>query len=499
MADDELHPDDNARDFQPWDVDIEQTLLGLALIEPSAIAFIQAECSAADFYDPLHQRLFERIFVKNDAGSPVTPLTLHASMKNDAGMIEVGGKAYLISCARSAPAFVSTEHLESMVTYLARTLADLHVRRYAEDALADSAEMLRQGLPVEQSLLPIVSVADTENERIAQQRGVVSIVDAGYQLLKKIETGERENLSAAPTGLRALNELIGGYFSSNLIVAGGRPGMGKSILGEVAARSAAAAGWSVDYFDLENRAGVLTSRMLCDIDYDRALKAGKHPIHYSRIHLNRLSEEEKDRLADATIALRDLDISIHDRDELTMAQITSLCRAKAARTKRKMLVIIDHMHLIEPSNRYAGRKVDEISEVTKGAKRLAKRLDASVMLLAQLNRDLERRDDKRPTMADFRESGSIEQDADIMLGLNRPHYHLERSRPKSDAKEEDRYKYEAALLASANVLELGVLKNRHGKTGELILYCDVASSVIRDEKPPVDAVLDFGPPGLGLL
>lgn len=478
--------------FEPWNVELEQALLGLALINPKTIAFMQAELTAADFFDPLHQRLMERVFAKYEADLPVSPLTLHASLKNDAGLAAVGGSDYLAGCAQAAPAAGSADELYRQVRNIARSVADLRVRRDAERAIADSAELLRLGKPIDEAMVPVVELADFENERMEYRHGAVTIAEAGDALMREIErSNDDEALPAAPTGIGLLNDIIGGYFCANLIVVGGRPGMGKSIVGELAARVAAASGFSVDYFDLENKTGVLTARMLCDLDYDRAFREGRPPIHYSRVHLRRLSDDEKGWIAEANLQLRELDIDVHDRDELTIAQVASICRAKAARTKKPKLFIIDHMHLIEPSSRYAGRKVDEISEVTKGAKRLAKRLDSSVLLLAQLNRDLERRDDKRPTMADFRESGSIEQDADVMIGLNRPHYHLERSRPKSDATEAEKGKHQQDLVSKANVLELGILKNRHGRTGEIAVYVDVASSAIRDEAPSAQTQIDF--------
>jgi len=339
--------------------------------------------------------------------------------------------------------------------------------------------------------VPVVSVADAEADREEQKQGAVSIVDSSYDLLRRLEMQDEEPLPAAPTGLGLLDKIIGGYFCANLAIAGGRPGMGKSILGELAARAGANAGFAVDYFDLENQASTLTARLLCDIDYDRAAREGRAPIHYSRIHLRRLSRDERGWLAEALTQLHDMDLQIHDRDELTMSHVAALCRAKAARTSKRMLVIIDHMHLIEPSNRYAGRKVDEVAEVTKGAKRLAKRLNASVLLLAQLNRDLERREDKRPNMADFRESGSIEQDADVMIGINRPHYHLSRQRLPADASDNDRAHLDVLLQQTQNVMEIGVLKNRHGETGDVTVFVDVASSALRDVQPTAQTEMSF--------
>ncbi len=480
---------DDAQDphaFQPFDIEVEQALLGLAMVDARYIAFMRTELNVNDFYDPLHQRIAERIFAKHEAQRPISPLTVHASMKHDAGLQEVGGHAYLAGLAQAAPA-CPMDTAPRIVSDLARQVADHRIRREALEAMADAQSLLDMGRPVLEALRPVTIISDQETDRVESQHGVTSATEAGYQLMREIEKPDDQGLPAARTGLRLLDNAIGGYFCANLIIAGGRPGMGKSILGELAARSAAEGGFCVDYFDLENKTNVLMSRMLCDLDYDYALSDGLRPIEFSRVHLRRLSNEEKQRLADATLRLPP-NIDIHDRDELTMDQITSLCRAKAARINKPYLIIIDHMHLIEPSNRYAGRKVDEISEITRGAKRLAKRLDAAVLLLAQLNRDVEKREDKRPTMADFRESGSIEQDADIMLGLHRPRYYLERSKPRDSDPEEAKIKWQSDYERTQNLLEIGVLKNRHGGTTDIACYVDVGSSAIRDEKPTLGSM-----------
>lgn len=471
--------------YEPFDVMGEGFLLGWAMREDRAIPYMQAHLTITDFAVPLHRRIAERVFSKYEAQRPITPHTIWAAMKNDAELIDAGGLEYLKQMMLFAPARYTQEStFESQVVDTSRHIADLSVRRRAEQALFDTIDLLRQGESVEEALLPVVEVADEEQNRLEQSTGSVQISEAAYSLMSDLEAhGDDHKIPAAPTGLMTLDEIVGGNFPGELVVVGGRPGMGKSIIGQAFAEAAALDDFAVDYFDLENRTGVLTARMLCDIDYDRALREGRPPIHYSRIRLKRLSADERTWLAEAALKLRELDIAVHDREELTMEKITSLVRAKRARTKKRMMVVIDHMHLVEPSGRYAGRKVDEVSEVTKGAKRVAKRHDASVILLAQLNRGVEGREDKRPTMADFRESGSIEQDADTMYGAHRLQYYLERNRPRADATEEIKQKHAMQMIASTNVLDLGLLKNRNGPTSDLQVFIDVASAAVRDEKP----------------
>jgi len=488
---DELFVDADGKQFWPFDVETEQALIGWALLERRAIAVMQTEMSVDDVYDPVHALIFERIFAKYEAESPITPLTLNASLKHVFAKAEFNGLSYLVGCAQAAPAAPTMEMLFEQVKDAARTVADHKIRRRASEALVDGVEAMRSGESVTDALAHVVTVSDEENERVEMRRGAVSVSEAANTLVTDLERNEDIRIPAAPTGLITLDQIVGGNFPGEFVVVGGRPGMGKSVVGEMMARHAAMDDFAVDYFDLENKTGVLTARMLCDIDYDRAFAEGLKPIQFSRIRLRRISADERQRLAEATLKLRELDIQIHDREEMTIDAITAICRAKRARTKKRMMVVVDHMHLVEPSKRYFGRKVDEISEITKGLKRLAKRLDASVVALAQLSRGVEGRDDKRPTMSDFRESGSIEQDADAMYGLHRPQYYLERNKPKADASEVDRGKHAAMLIASHNVLDFGLLKNRHGPTTDLQVYCDVACSAVRDEKPSNGPTLDY--------
>jgi replicative DNA helicase len=386
-----------------------------------------------------------------------------------------------------APAWGSDKNLDRLVETVARGVADLHVRRWALEGVVDTIERLRLGEDLDQALAPIVSIADTESQRTDQGAGSEVGYYAADDLIREIEKDGDDGRAAAQTGLEGLREVIGGIYPSNLVFVGGRPAMGKSIVGTTFALNAAdlmlgAATFSVDYYSLEMTKSELVGRILCDLDYNIAMREGWAPIHYSRVQMRRLSDHERVRLVHARnlLAERYPDIEIHDRDELTMATIASLARAKAAKAKKPLLFVIDHMHLIEPSDRYRGRKVDEISEITKGAKRMAKRLDAGVLMLAQLSRDLEKREDKAPQLADFRDSGSIEQDGDVLIGIHRPHYFLSRQKDKDPAKQ---IAIEAEIERTVNLLEFHVAKNRHGKTGKVDAFIDIASAAIRDEKP----------------
>lgn len=488
-------------DYQPRDHQAEMCLVGWAIRERQGIAFMQKYCRADDFDHPAMRAIIERAFAKYEADKPISALTLAIACKSSPEVMEwASGDQTAISqalgdIAHAAPYYgADAQMLERVIGDVARTVADMRIRRYAIDGVIDTVVRLREGDDLGSCLAPMIAVADTESARDDQANGSQIAYFAADALFDAIEKDELEGKANCSTGLQGLDEILGGLFQSNLIFVGGRPAMGKSIVGTSLALAGARSKFEVDYFSLEMTKAELIGRMLCDIDFDRAMREGWQPIHYSRVQMRRISAAEKERLYEARQVLADTcpDIEIHDRPELTMSAIASLARAKAARAKKPQLIVIDHMHLIEPSNRYAGRKVDEISEITKGAKRLAKRLDAAVVLLAQLSRDLERREEKAPQLSDFRDSGSIEQDGDVLIGIHRPHYFLERHKGKTDEEEAKR---QGELERTANLIEFGILKNRHGKTDTVSAFIDIAAGAIRDEKPTPQRVLPLGESG----
>lgn len=474
-------------DFVPWDHQAELALVGWAIRHKLAIPLMQKLVKVEDFNHEALRAIIERAFAKYEADKPITPLTLAMSLKADTAVMDFADgqdkiEGWLYDISRGAPTSTSDKDLEHQVGDVARTVADLAVRRYAVEGVVDTIERLRAGEAVIDALAPLMSIGDSENQRSDTAAGSELGFYAADDLIRSLEHDELEGRLTCSTGIAGLDEVIGGLYQSNLVFVGGRPAMGKSIVGTTFARAGAASGFEVDYFSLEMTKAELIGRMLCDIDYESAIAEGLQPIQYSRVQMRRISIAERERLVHARNKMADLypEIEIHDRDELTMANISALCRAKAARAKKPMLFILDHMHLIEPSNVYRGRKVDEISEITKGAKRLAKRLNAAVVMLAQLSRDVEKREEKAPQLSDFRDSGSIEQDGDVLIGIHRPHYYLSRHREKDPEKEAKR---ELELIRTANLIEFGVLKNRHGKTENVNAWIDVSAAAIRDSEP----------------
>src|SRR5262249_23296863 len=255
----------------------------------------------------------------------------------------------------------------------------------------------------------------------------------------------------------------------------GRPGMGKTGLAVSSALQSARAGNHVLFFSLEMTATSLADRVLSDLCFDR-----NERIPYFDISNGHITNEQAERVIDVSRTLGMLPLKMEQQAWLTVSQITARARKYKQALERDgktlELVIVDHMHIIKPSERYSGNRVGELTEISGGLKTLAKELNAPVVALAQLSRQVENRDDKRPTLSDLRDSGSIEQDADLIVFLYREAYYLERT-VCSGAEEEKRL---ARLREVRHLLEANIAKQRSGPTGLVSLFFDIASNAVRD-------------------
>lgn len=280
------------------------------------------------------------------------------------------------------------------------------------------------------------------------------------------------------TGVDALDAMVGGYRPGELIVVGGRPSMGKSIVATAAATACAMTGQGVFIASLEMRREEMRARVLCDLARDR------RRIEYQKIMRGEISPAEAADLRLSADALKSLSIIVDDRGGLSAAQI-SLSARRAARSieaqdKTLGLVVVDYLQLMAIDGQWRGDKNNGVGANSAAMKQLAKDLNCPVMLLSQLNRSVEARDDKRPTMSDLRDSGSIEQDADVVMFPFRPEYYL--ARKVEEAKDEnERTNLRADLGAVKGKLSLIIEKQRNGPRGVVPADVDVATASIRDE------------------
>jgi len=454
----------------PYDIEVEQALLGAILVDNQAIERVSQTLRPEHFYDPLHQRLYEVMLALFEKGGMViTPLTLHAAMKADPGLIEVGGHAYLAGLAQAAPAMPN-------VRDYARILHDLGVRRglihIGEDIVNTAYEAPHEKPPQAQ-----IEEAEKALYRISESsRYGEGPIDFAESLRRAVESAERAQarggrISGVATGFTEMDTLLGGLQPSDLLILAGRPGMGKSSLATNIAFHAARAwvqdmedgaevprGAPVLLFSLEMAAQQLSARILSE----------QTEIEMWKIRNGKFSESEWEKFVLTMQDLSTLPLYIDDTGGISIAQIAARAR-RLKREKNIGLVIIDYLQLIEPSRRGENR-VQEITEVTKGLKALAKELDVPVMALSQLSRGVDARDDKRPVLSDLRESGSIEQDADVVMFIYREEYYLKSREPEPGTPEHGKWLEKMERVhRRAEVL---VEKHRHGATNRIELFFD---------------------------
>ncbi len=454
----------------PYDIEIEQALLGAILVDNHAIERISQTLRPEHFYDPLHQRLYEvMLMLFEKGGMVITPLTLHAAMKADPGLVEVGGHSYLAGLAAAAPAMPN-------VRDYARILHDLGVRRglihIGEDIVNTAYEAPHEKPPQAQ-----IEEAEKALYRISESsRFGEGPIDFAESLRRAVESAEKAQarggrISGVATGFTDMDSLLGGLQPSDLLILAGRPGMGKSSLATNMAFHAARAwvqdmedgaevprGAPVLLFSLEMAAQQLSARILSE----------QTEIEMWKIRNGKFSESEWEKFVLTMQDLSTLPLYIDDTGGISIAQIAARAR-RLKREKNLGLIIVDYLQLIEPSRR-AENRVQEITEVTKGLKTLAKELNVPVLALSQLSRGVDARDDKRPVLSDLRESGSIEQDADVVMFIYREEYYLKSREPEPGTPEHG--KWLERIERCHRRAEVLVEKHRHGATNRIELFFD---------------------------
>ncbi len=454
----------------PYDIEIEQALLGAVLVDNYHLDLATSSLKSEHFYDPLHQRLYEAVDRMWARGHAVTPLTLKSVMEGDEGLAEVGGHNYLISLARSAPP------LPNIKDYI-RILCDRALRR---TLIRVGEELVNTAFEASDEITPQQQIEDAEKalyiiaEKARFGVGPLSFDAALAQAVTKAEEALARggHISGVPSGFNDLDSLLGGLHSSDLIIVAGRPGMGKTALATNMAFHSArlwakdkadgaerARGAPVLLFSLEMAASQLSARILSE----------QTEIEMRKIRTGRFTDAEWDRFVRTAQVLGDLPLYIDDSGGISIAQIAARSR-RLKRSKDIGLIMVDYLQLIEPASRRYENRVQEVTEVTKGLKALAKELSVPVVALSQLSRGVDNRDDKRPVLSDLRESGSIEQDADVVMFVYREEYYLKSREPQAGTADYDEWVQK--LDRVHNKAEILVEKHRHGPTNKVELFFD---------------------------
>ena len=424
----------------PHNLDAEESLLGAMLLSRDAIADALQCCMAEDFYKPGHGHIFGAITALYARGEPADPVTVADELRRSGLLDAVGEPSILISLQVNTPSTANATHY-------ARIVEEHSLLRRLVGVAGEIAEL---GYSVPEDVSSVVDHAEALVFEVAQRRVVDTMAPLRELLAKSLDHLESlfqrgDAITGVPTGYVDLDERLAGLQNSNLVVVGARPAMGKTsfALG-IAQHAAVHARVPVLLFSLEMSHLELTQRMLC----------AEAQVDATRMRNGRLLESDWPKISNAIGRLGDAPIYIDDNPNLTVMEI----RAKARRLKAREglgLVIVDYLQLMSghAKSRAENRQV-EVSEISRGLKVLARELDIPVIALSQLSRNLEMRQDKRPVLADLRESGSIEQDADVVLFIYR----------------DEIYNAESADRGSAEIL---VAKHRNGPTGvERLAFVD---------------------------
>ena len=464
----------------PQNVEAEAALLGALMIDNRLAEDIQLKLRPEHFFEPLHARIYESILKLIDRNMIASPVTLRPLFEADEEMKELGGPSYLAQLTGSGAAIIGARDFAAQIYELALLRALIGVgREMVENALDTSEEVDPKGQ---------IEAAESALYRVAEEGGgegsVKSFAQAtrlAVQLAEKaLNTGG--GLSGVTTGLDSVNAKTGGLHHSDLLILAGRPGMGKTALATNIAFNAAqrmirdledgipqdkSAGAAVAFFSLEMSSDQLATRILSE----------QSGISSENLRMGKISQQDFRNLARAAAELENLPLYIDDTPGLTIAAL----RTRARRLKRQKgigFIVVDYLQLLQGSGKGGQEnRVQEISEISRGLKTLAKELNVPVLALSQLSRAVEQRENKRPQLADLRESGSIEQDADIVLFVYREEYYVNFAKPKEasagagdDASAVAAFEeWQRKMGEVHGRAEMIIAKQRHGATGTVTL------------------------------
>jgi replicative DNA helicase len=468
--------DDPAPAFRsaPHNIEAEQALLGAILVNNEAFYRVSDFLEPEHFFEPIHQKIYQLARDLIRAGKIATPVTLKTFLDGD---LDIGGltvSQYLARLAAEATTIINAEDY-------GRTIYDLALRRaliiVGEDMVNSAYEADVDASPrqqIEEAERRLYDLAESGRYDGGFQRFATALTTAVDMAAKAYQRDGK--LSGIATGLDDLDRMMGGLQQSDLVIVAGRPGMGKTALATNIAYNVARAwrgevqpdghtrtvnGGIVGFFSLEMSAEQLATRIIAE----------QTGIPSSQIRRGGISEADFERIKDHSIELQNLPFYVDETGGLSISQLA----ARARRLKRQRgldLLVIDYLQLLQGSTRRSSEnRVQEITEITTRLKALAKELNVPVMALSQLSRQVESRDDKRPQLSDLRESGSIEQDADVVVFVFREEYYHKMRKPS----ESDREKFAQWMMEGEKILgkaEVIIGKQRHGPTGTVELQFD---------------------------
>jgi replicative DNA helicase len=449
----------------PHNIEAEQSLLGAILVNNDAFYRVSDFLEQKHFFEPIHQTIFETASSLIRMGKVATPVTLKTFLPADT---DIGGMTvgqYLARLAAEATTIINAQDY-------GRTVYDMSLRR---DLIRIGEDMVNVAFDAPVDFTPRTQIEDAERQ--LYELAESGRYDGGFQRFSQALTTavdmaakafQRDgSLSGIATGLRDLDTKMGGLQASDLIIVAGRPGMGKTALATNIAYNIAKAhraevqpdgtmksvnGGIVGFFSCEMSAEQLATRILAE----------QTSIASSMIRRGGISEADFEKIRDYSIELQSLPLYVDETGGLSISQLT----ARARRLKRQKgldMIVIDYIQLLQGSGKKSDNRVQEVTEITTSLKALAKELNVPIIALSQLSRQVENREDKRPQLSDLRESGSIEQDADVVIFVYREEYYLANKEPRPGTAEHATWQLDMdRALGKAEII---IGKQRHGPTG----------------------------------
>ena len=438
MTEEVTHSDKGGR-VPPQDVVAEKSLLGAIMLSDGVLPEILTILKPQDFYEERHQIIYGAMMNLYDQHRPVDLLTLTSELKTQKKLKDVGGAPYLTELSNFVPA---ASH--------AKAYADIIEKMSTRRRLIKAgSEIVNKAYEESSNVNDLVGAAEKELFEVSDK-----IVKSDYTPMEellanafdRIEELQKNKgaLRGLKTGFRDLDKKTAGLQKGDLVIIGARPAMGKTTFAQNLAYNIASMNKrGVLFFSMEMAANEIVDRMISDVS----------GVNNWNIRTGNISEDEFNRIGEAMSEMDELPIYIDDTSSMTIMELRNKAR-RAMHDHNIGIVVVDYLQLIQGSDRYKGNRVQEVTEISRGLKILARELEIPVVALAQLSRGVTGRDDPRPVLSDLRESGSIEQDADLVMFLHRPDYY----RQNDDNYEE------------THITELIVAKHRHGAVGKIELY-----------------------------
>ena len=435
-----MEPDNRSAKQQPQNTDAEASLLGAVLIDNDAIVKIADKITAQDFFDARHKHIYEAITYLYNNHSQIDVLTLSDQLKNSGYLEMIGGGSYLTELTNFVPTAAHVEQYADIVAQKA-------LRRRL---IAASQDMTSLGFDETKSLQELIEEAETRLFEVSQQHVKQDVISLEAILAESFERlddlhKDKQKIRGIPTGYKDLDYMLAGLQRSDLFILAARPSMGKTALAlNIAHNIAVQSKEPVLIFSLEMSKEQLVDRLL-------SMQSG---VDAWALRTGNLTDADFEKIGEAMGTLSEAPIFIDDTPGITVSDLRTKARREAHQRKLG-LIIVDYLQLMSGAGRYAneGNRVQEISEISRGLKGIARELNVPLMALSQLSRSVESRSPQIPQLADLRESGSIEQDADVVAFIYREEYYNQ---------DTDRKK----------ITDIFIKKHRNGPTGAVELYFD---------------------------